>query len=146
MLSFIKKRLSNITKKSSTKKKGKKVYRKTAKKVSKGNARKDKKKARVKTAKAVPVKRLPLSEGEIFLGRVTHYFPQVKAGAVLIEKGAVSKGDTLHIKGHTTDFKQKVKSIQIDRAPVQKATKGKEVGILVKSRVRINDEVFVIKS
>ena len=32
--------------------------------------------------------------------------------------------------------------MQIDREPIKKATKGKEVGIRVKKRVRITDKVY----
>ena len=76
------------------------------------------------------------------VGRITHYFPHVKAGVILITKGTVSKGDRLYIKGHTTDFKQKVGSIQIDNVPIERAKAGQEIGLLVKSRVRSNDAVY----
>ena len=76
------------------------------------------------------------------IGRMTHYFPHVKAGVVKVSKGTLSVGDTIHIKGHTTDFKQKVASLQLDHRPIQKAQKGQEVGVQVKSRVRQNDLVY----
>ena len=76
------------------------------------------------------------------VGQITHYFPHVKAGVVKVKKGDIRLGDTIHIKGHTTDFKQKVTSLQFDHQPIQKATKGQEVGLQVKSRVRQNDLVF----
>lgn len=108
------------------------------KKVKKAKARKRKTAAR-KAPKA------PKSK-EVLVGAVSHYFPHVKAGAIVIKSGTIALGDTLHIKGHTTDFKQKVKSLQIDRVPIEKASKGDEIGILVKSRVRINDKVYKMKS
>jgi len=99
-------------------------------------------KKRKKTVRKRPVKARAAKGKEVLIGVVSHYFPHVKAGAILIKKGAIAVGDTLHIKGHTTDFKQKVGSLQIDRNPVEKAFKGAEIGILVKSRVRINDKVY----
>ncbi|MBL7070620.1 MAG: hypothetical protein ISS26_00400 [Candidatus Omnitrophica bacterium] len=78
------------------------------------------------------------------MGKVTHYFPQVRAGAIIIKKGKVAIGDILRIKGHTTDFKQKVKSIQIERVPVEEASAGEEIGVLMRSRVRINDLVYKV--
>ena len=39
----------------------------------------------------------------------------------------------------------KVSSLQIDRTPVEKGSKGDEIGILVKARVRINDKVYKLK-
>ncbi|MBN1872204.1 MAG: hypothetical protein JW800_06505 [Candidatus Omnitrophica bacterium] len=64
---------------------------------------------------------------------------------MIIEKGALKVGDIIHIKGHTTDFKQKVKSVQIDRVPIHQGQVGDEVGILVKSRVRVHDNVYLAK-
>ena len=83
---------------------------------------------------------------EVFVGKVTHYFPHVKAGALIVESGTLSVGDTVHIKGHTTGFKQKIRSMQVDRNPIQKASKGYEIDILVKSRVRVHDSVYKVIS
>lgn len=78
------------------------------------------------------------------VGEVTHYFPHVKAAAVLILKDSLKVGDQIYIKGHTTDFKEKVASIQLDHAVVPEGNKGQEIGLLVKSRVRIGDSVYRI--
>lgn len=78
------------------------------------------------------------------IGEITHYFPHVKAGVIKIEKGTVETGDTVYIKGHTTAFEQKIKSMQINRAPVNQASKGQEIGIKVKGRVRRGDKVYKI--
>ena len=75
------------------------------------------------------------------IGKITHYFPKPKAGVIKLTK-ALAAGDSIRVKGHTTDFKQKAGSIQIDGMPVEKVAKGKEVGIKVKQRVRAGDEVF----
>lgn len=74
------------------------------------------------------------------IGVVTHYFPQVKAAVIKVKK-EFKPGDYVQFKGHTTDFKQEIKSIQIDRKPVEKALPKEEVGVEVKSRVRIGDVV-----
>ncbi|MCX5679163.1 MAG: hypothetical protein NTZ95_00560 [Candidatus Omnitrophica bacterium] len=78
------------------------------------------------------------------VGEVTHYFPHVKAAAVMVLKGGISVGDRIYIKGHTTDFKEKVNSIQLDLVSIQAGKKGQEIGLLVKSRVRIGDSVYRI--
>jgi len=77
---------------------------------------------------------------ENIIGTVTHYFPQVRA-AVIKLKATLAVGDTIKIKGHTTDLKQTVTSMQIDRVPIDSAAKGKEIGLLVDSRVRQHDLV-----
>jgi putative protease len=78
------------------------------------------------------------------IGEVTHYFPKVKAAAMLILKDSLKVGDAIYVKGHTTDFKDKVSSMQVDHVPVEEGKKGQEIGLLVKSRVRIGDSVYKI--
>lgn len=76
------------------------------------------------------------------IGKVTHYFPHVNAAAVKLLKGGLKVGDEIYLKGHTTDYKEKVESIQLDHAPIQEGKKGQEIGLQVKSRVRIGDSVY----
>ena len=97
-----------------------------------------------KRASAKPKKAVLRKEDKSLkaIGKVTHYFPKVKAGVVKITKGTLALGDRISIKGHTTDFKQKVDSMQLDRAPLSKAAKGQEIGLRVKSRVRQHDIVY----
>jgi len=40
-------------------------------------------------------------------------------------------GDTIRILGHTSDFRQRVESMQIERQPVTEAGKRQEIGIKV---------------
>ncbi|MCM8775425.1 MAG: hypothetical protein NC930_03630 [Candidatus Omnitrophica bacterium] len=85
----------------------------------------------------------PLGE---LVGYVTHYFPHVRAGVVKIKKGEIRRGDLLYFKGHTTDFKQVVTSLQIDHKPIEMARSGAEIGIEVKDRVREGDVVYKTQS
>jgi hypothetical protein len=139
------------------KKKIKKTAKKSAKKLPKKKAKKTIKKGVKKPVKKQLKKRIgkkrPLSkkpgikksaknEG-ILIGLITHYFPHVQA-AVIKLKGALAKGDTVKIKGHTTDLTQIVTSMQIDRVDIQNAKKGDEIGLQVSSRVRQQDKVYKI--
>lgn len=78
---------------------------------------------------------------QAIIGTVTHYFPKVRA-AVIKLKVPLSIGESIKIKGHTTDFTQTVTSMQIDRVPITQAKKGEEIGLLVNSRVRGSDIVY----
>ncbi|NQT21838.1 MAG: hypothetical protein HQ579_00185 [Candidatus Omnitrophica bacterium] len=78
------------------------------------------------------------------IGEITHFFPHVKAGVIKITKGTVSSGDTVYIKGHTTAFEQKIKSMQINRQTVDNAQRGQEIGIKVAKRVRRGDKVYKV--
>lgn len=78
------------------------------------------------------------------IGKITHYFPHVNAAAVKLLKSGLKVGDSVYIKGHTTDFKEIVNSIQLDHAAIPEGKKGQEIGLLVKSRVRQGDSVYKI--
>jgi hypothetical protein len=81
---------------------------------------------------------------ENIIGTVTHYFPKVRAGVIKLKK-PLAVGDVIKIKGHTTDFTQAVKSIQIDHVSLDNAKKGDEIGLLVNSRVRRHDAVYKVR-
>jgi putative protease len=80
------------------------------------------------------------------VGAVTHYFPHVEAAVIKLTKGPINVGDSIIIKGHTTDFKDKVASMQLDHVPITNATLGQEIGLRVKSKVREHDVVYKIVS
>ncbi len=79
------------------------------------------------------------------IGRVTHFFPHIPAAVVELE-GDLAVGDTIHIKGHTTDLTQVVESMQIDKAPVQEGKRGDDIAIKLSEHVRIHDEVYKVTS
>ncbi|MBN1405380.1 MAG: hypothetical protein JW946_02550 [Candidatus Omnitrophica bacterium] len=78
---------------------------------------------------------------EVKIGEITHFFPHVNAAVVKL-KSALTEGDTVHIKGHSTDFTEQVTSMQIDNKPIKAAKKGQEIGLLVKEKVRGGDLVY----
>lgn len=78
------------------------------------------------------------------IGEITHYFGNVSAAAVKLIKSGIKSGDKIFIKGHTTEFKETVKSIQLDHQPIAQGKKGQEIGMSVKSRVRIGDKVYKV--
>ena len=78
------------------------------------------------------------------IGKITHYFSKVNVGILDLSKGTLKVGDTIHIKGHTTDFFQKVESMQVEHAPVDSVKPGEPVGMKVENPVRENDIVFKV--
>jgi putative protease len=78
------------------------------------------------------------------IGMIMDFFAKVGVAAFRVEGDTLKVGDTIHIKGHTTDLTQEVTSLQIDRAAVQEAKSGDDVGIKVKDRVRKGDMVFKV--
>lgn len=81
---------------------------------------------------------------EVKIGKITHYFGKVQVAAIELTDGELAVGDTVHIKGHTSDFSQKIESMQIDRVDIPKAEKGQEIGIRVSEHARVGDEVFKV--
>ena len=75
---------------------------------------------------------------------IVKYFSKPSVAALQITNGVVKVGDVLRYKGHTTDFTEEIKSMEIDNQPVNEAKAGDLVGIKVKERVRENDKAFKV--
>lgn len=81
-------------------------------------------------------------EGRL-VGTITHYFGRIGVGIIDLTD-TLRVGDTIRIRGATTDFTQGVGSMQIEHENVEQAAAGDSIGIKVDERVREGDEVFVI--
>ena len=75
------------------------------------------------------------------VGRITHFFSKIDV-AVIELNAALSVGDTIAVKGPTTDFEQKVDSMQIEHQNVERAGPGQSIGLKVAQRVRETDVVY----
>ena len=80
------------------------------------------------------------------IGRVMHYFSKASAAAIKLTAGELKVGDTIHIKGHTTDLTQVIESMQIEHNAVTEAKAGDDIGIKVKEHVREHDVVYKVTS
>ncbi len=78
------------------------------------------------------------------VGFVEHWFGHIMVAGIKITKGKLKVGDTIHIKGHTSDFTTVVNSMQIDGKEIAEAKKGKDIGIKVAEHARTNDKVYVV--
>jgi translation initiation factor IF-2 len=101
--------------------------------------------ARAKTAtkrkKQSPKGKKPVPQGDQ-LGKVVAFFRIPVVAVVKVAKGSLKVGDSIWIKGHTTDLKQTVASMQVNHQPIQEARKGAEVGLKISSRARRGDRVY----
>ncbi len=77
------------------------------------------------------------------IGKVTHYFPKVGVAIVKLTD-ALALGETIHFKGETVDFEQKVESMQVEHKPIERAEAGEEVGIKVSGKVKEGNKVYKI--
>jgi putative protease len=80
-------------------------------------------------------------ENVIEIGHITHFFSKISV-AVIELTDSLAVGDTILIKGPTTDFEQVVESMQIEHNNVQKAEAGQSIGLKVAQRVRERDMVY----
>jgi putative protease len=78
------------------------------------------------------------------IGVVIHYWGKIGVAGLRITDGKLSVGDTVHIKGHTSDFTQSIDSMQIENRSVEEAHPGDDVGIKVVEHARRHDEVFKV--
>ncbi len=76
------------------------------------------------------------------IGEVFTFFAKPMVAGIKITAGSLSVGDTILIKGMTTNIEMTVDSMQIDRKPVQSVDAGAEVGIKVPDKVRPTDSVY----
>lgn len=79
------------------------------------------------------------------IGKVTHFFGRISV-AVLDLAEPLKVGETIHIKGHTTDLTQQVESMQVEHKDIQEAKPGDQVAIKVTGRVHEHDVVYKVVS
>ena len=77
------------------------------------------------------------------VGIVNGYFARIGVAGIDLEE-TLRAGETIHIKGHTTDLEQVVESLQIEHAQVQEAKAGDAIGIKVQDRCRSGDLVYKV--
>ncbi len=82
---------------------------------------------------------------EELVGKVVKFFAKPSVAAVEITGGTLRIGDTIHIKGHTTDLEETVSSMQIEKESIDEAKSGDLIGIQVSDRVREGDKIFKVK-
>lgn len=80
---------------------------------------------------------------EIRIANITHYFARIGV-AVLSLVQELKVGDTIHILGHTTDFTQKVASLEIEHHKVLSVGPGDDVALKIAEPVRKSDVVYKV--
>jgi hypothetical protein len=81
------------------------------------------------------------------IGVVTHYYGHLSVVAMQLEPGTTLRvGDVIHIRGHTTDFTQKVESVEVNQAPVTEVGPNDDFGLKVTEHAREHDIVYKVRS
>jgi putative protease len=92
----------------------------------------------------IPPVEEPMRQEEA-IGIVTHYYSHLGVGVVQVNKGSLRTGDTIHVKGHSTDFTQTVESMEYEHRHTDQAGAGQSVGLKVVDHAREHDIVYLVK-
>jgi len=77
----------------------------------------------------------------ILVGEVNHFYNRIMV-AVIDIVDTLQVGDQVRFFGRSTDFRQEVKSMQIEHQAITEAGEGSEIAIKVEHRVRNHDKVY----
>ena len=64
----------------------------------------------------------------------------------MVRSRALRVGDTIHVVGHSSDFRQRVESMQIEHESVSEALPDQEIGLRVTEHAREHDVVYKVKA
>ena len=78
------------------------------------------------------------------IGIVTHYFGHLSVAIVRLESGRLHLGDIIRIRGHTTDFTQRVESLEVNHAPTTDVGPNDDFGLKVVDHAREHDVVYKV--
>ena len=138
-----------------TRRKTKTVSKKPAKKAPRQRTSPKKAKPSPRTA-AKPIPARPPAEpiagppaqpapSEERIGVVTHYYSHLLVATVRLESATLRVGDVIHIRGHTTDFNQRVGSLEVNHAPVTEVGPNDDFGLKVVEHAREHDVVYKLR-
>jgi hypothetical protein len=120
----------------------KKKKAKKARKVTRKARPKVKAKAKGQRSKIKAKGQRPKVEKQKLIGLIDHYFDKISVAAIKV-KAPFKVGDVIHVQGHTTNFYQRVESMQINHQEVNRVKKGDDVGMKIKEFVRTTDKVYL---
>jgi hypothetical protein len=81
------------------------------------------------------------------IGVVTHYYSHLSVATLRLEPGTTLRvGDVIHIIGYTTDFTQRIESLEVDHKPVLEVGPNDDFGLKVSEHAREHDVVFKVRS
>ena len=142
---------ASTRKKTTTVRKTRPIAKKTARKASLRGV--SPRKAKPIPAKPTPVRPTPTPRrpqpvpAEQRIGVVTHYYSHLSVAALQLDPGATLRaGDVIHVLGHTTDFSQRVESLEVDRKPLLEVGPNDDFGLKVVDHAREHDVVFKVRS
>lgn len=103
--------------------------------------------AQPEAVKPPPSRAAQPTAAEERIGVVTHYYSHPSVAAVQLEPGAKLRvGDVIRIRGHTTDFRQTVESLEVNHTPATEVGPNDDFGLKVLEHARQHDVVYKVRS
>jgi putative protease len=75
------------------------------------------------------------------VGEVSHYFNRISVAVVELT-APLKVSEAIAIRGMTTNFEQRVESMQVEGENIEEASSGDSIGLKVVDRVRKGDIVY----
>jgi hypothetical protein len=103
--------------------------------------------AQLEAVKPPPSRPAQPTAAEERIGIVTHYYGHLSVAAVQLDPGTKLRvGDVVRIRGHTTDFSQKVESLEVSHTPMTEVGPNDDFGLKVVEHAREHDVVYKMLS
>lgn len=83
-------------------------------------------------------------EGEVRIGRVINFLPDLREAIVFIEKGLLQLDDRIRVRGSVTNFYQDVKTLKLENIEVKKALAGQTPNLKVIESTETGDVVYIV--
>jgi putative protease len=78
---------------------------------------------------------------EMRVGQITHYYARISVAVVDLE-AELKLGDWITILGHTTEFSQRVDSMEVEHHKIESAGEGETIALKVQDYVRKGDLLY----
>ena len=84
-----------------------------------------------------------MADEKKLIGKVTHFFSKINVAGIQLSD-TLKVGEKISIVGATTNFEENIDSMQIDNKSVVEAKAGDLIGIKVKDKTRVGDDVYLL--
>lgn len=75
------------------------------------------------------------------IGTIIHWFDHLSVAAVRLT-APLAVGDRIHIRGHSTDLVETVRSLEVEHRKVDRAEPGDDVALAVEGHAHEHDLIF----
>ena len=76
---------------------------------------------------------------------MSHYYSHLSVATLRLESGTLRVGDVIHIRGHTTDFNQRVEFLEVITRQRPEVGPNDDFGLKVVGHVREHDVVYKVR-